>query len=295
MSGKMKFLLGFGIAHYLLQKFDDADKAFAEADKVVSLDTFYPRCHPAPLECCGCVADVDPATFNLRPDALEETLASLTRSRVLATLLLASTVRAQGESGYQVVVNAKNGVGLLILDVVVWVVFFALGFETTMPSTALTVLEAAAQGVRNFCVFCNHITIVPTIKAILDSPDLQEVPRPQKPGASAPPPPPPKREREAERLLRVDVELRRIDHDMPDLQSLPRIRGVHHPVRRLDDGMSQILQHRRRRDGARLLPGWCPARIHHTRRSDPALLSLPAQSHQTSRGHACPTNRSYFY
>jgi aerobic carbon-monoxide dehydrogenase large subunit len=38
------------------------EKAFAEADRVVSLDTHYPRCHPAPLECCGCVADVDPAT-----------------------------------------------------------------------------------------------------------------------------------------------------------------------------------------------------------------------------------------
>ena len=38
------------------------DKAFAEADKVVELETFYPRCHPAPLECCGCVADVNPAT-----------------------------------------------------------------------------------------------------------------------------------------------------------------------------------------------------------------------------------------
>ena len=38
------------------------DKAFAEADKVVELDTFYPRCHPAPLECCGCIADVNPAT-----------------------------------------------------------------------------------------------------------------------------------------------------------------------------------------------------------------------------------------
>src|SRR5207237_2082235 len=38
------------------------DRAFAEADRVVSLSTFYPRCHPAPLECCGCVADVNPAT-----------------------------------------------------------------------------------------------------------------------------------------------------------------------------------------------------------------------------------------
>ncbi|HEX7255055.1 MAG TPA: molybdopterin cofactor-binding domain-containing protein, partial [Gaiellaceae bacterium] len=38
------------------------DRAFADADRVVELDTFYPRCHPAPLECCGCVADVNPAT-----------------------------------------------------------------------------------------------------------------------------------------------------------------------------------------------------------------------------------------
>jgi hydrogenase expression/formation protein HypD len=53
------------------------------------------------------------------------------------------------------------------------VVFFGLGFETTMPSTALTILQAEADGIRNFSVFCNHITIVPTIKAILDSPGLQ--------------------------------------------------------------------------------------------------------------------------
>jgi hydrogenase expression/formation protein HypD len=52
------------------------------------------------------------------------------------------------------------------------VAFFALGFETTMPSTALCILEAERAGVGNFSVFCNHITIVPTIKAILDSPDL---------------------------------------------------------------------------------------------------------------------------
>jgi hydrogenase expression/formation protein HypD len=53
------------------------------------------------------------------------------------------------------------------------VVFFGLGFETTMPSTALTVLQAAAEGRGNFSLFCNHITIIPTIKAILDSPDFQ--------------------------------------------------------------------------------------------------------------------------
>ncbi|MES2957634.1 MAG: hydrogenase formation protein HypD [Pseudomonadota bacterium] len=52
------------------------------------------------------------------------------------------------------------------------VIFFGLGFETTMPSTAMTVLQAQADGIRNFSLFCNHITIIPTIKAILDSPDM---------------------------------------------------------------------------------------------------------------------------
>jgi carbon-monoxide dehydrogenase large subunit len=38
------------------------DAAFAAADKIVSLETHYPRSHPAPLETCGIVADVDPVT-----------------------------------------------------------------------------------------------------------------------------------------------------------------------------------------------------------------------------------------
>ena len=53
------------------------------------------------------------------------------------------------------------------------VIFFGLGFETTMPSTAMTVLQADAEKVGNFSLFCNHITIIPTIKAILDEADLR--------------------------------------------------------------------------------------------------------------------------
>jgi hydrogenase expression/formation protein HypD len=53
------------------------------------------------------------------------------------------------------------------------VIFFAIGFETTAPSTALTLIRARARGVRNFSVFCNHVTIVPAIRAILDSPDMR--------------------------------------------------------------------------------------------------------------------------
>jgi hydrogenase expression/formation protein HypD len=53
------------------------------------------------------------------------------------------------------------------------VVFFAIGFETTAPSTALTLLRAKAESVRNFSVFCNHVMILPSIKALLDSPDMR--------------------------------------------------------------------------------------------------------------------------
>jgi len=53
------------------------------------------------------------------------------------------------------------------------VVFFAIGFETTAPSTAVTLLRAQAENLPNFSVFCNHVTIIPAIKAILDSPDLR--------------------------------------------------------------------------------------------------------------------------
>ena len=53
------------------------------------------------------------------------------------------------------------------------VVFFAIGFETTAPSTAVTLLRAKAEGVTNFSVLWNHVTIIPEMKAILDSPDLR--------------------------------------------------------------------------------------------------------------------------
>ena len=53
------------------------------------------------------------------------------------------------------------------------IVFFAIGFETTTPSTALTLLRARSEGIHNFFVFANHVTIIPAIRAILGSPDLR--------------------------------------------------------------------------------------------------------------------------
>lgn len=52
------------------------------------------------------------------------------------------------------------------------VVFFGLGFETTTPSTALSIQQAAREELANFSVFCNHITVPEPIKALLDDPDM---------------------------------------------------------------------------------------------------------------------------
>ncbi|SUW61761.1 Hydrogenase isoenzymes formation protein hypD [Buttiauxella agrestis] len=51
------------------------------------------------------------------------------------------------------------------------VVFFGLGFETTMPTTAITLQQAKAQGVTNFYFFCQHITLIPTLRSLLEQPD----------------------------------------------------------------------------------------------------------------------------
>ncbi len=47
------------------------------------------------------------------------------------------------------------------------VVFFAIGFETTTPPTAVAVKVARAEGLRNFSVFCNHVLTPPALRTIL--------------------------------------------------------------------------------------------------------------------------------
>ena len=53
------------------------------------------------------------------------------------------------------------------------VVFFGLGFETTTPSTALTILQAAEEGISNFSLFCNHITVTPPLRLLLEDPEMK--------------------------------------------------------------------------------------------------------------------------
>jgi hydrogenase expression/formation protein HypD len=55
------------------------------------------------------------------------------------------------------------------------VVFFAIGFETTTPPTAVAVLEAERQGLGNFSVFCNHVLTPAAIANILESPEVRRL------------------------------------------------------------------------------------------------------------------------
>jgi len=50
------------IYHWEAGDKEPTERAFEKADVIVSLDTHYPRSHPSPLECCACIADVNPAT-----------------------------------------------------------------------------------------------------------------------------------------------------------------------------------------------------------------------------------------
>jgi hydrogenase expression/formation protein HypD len=55
------------------------------------------------------------------------------------------------------------------------VVFFAIGFETTTPPTAVAIVEASAGQLSNFSVFCNHVLTPAAIANILESPEVREL------------------------------------------------------------------------------------------------------------------------
>ncbi|MDX1570101.1 MAG: hydrogenase formation protein HypD [Xanthomonadales bacterium] len=57
------------------------------------------------------------------------------------------------------------------------VVFFAIGFETTTPPTAVVIQEAGRRELHNFSVYCNHVLTPSAIQSILDSPEVRELGR----------------------------------------------------------------------------------------------------------------------
>ena len=73
----------------------------------------------------------------------------------------------------RIVYSPSDALQLALANLEKQVVFFAIGFETTAPSTALTLMRAKQEGVQNFSVFSNHVTILSAMRAVLDSPDMR--------------------------------------------------------------------------------------------------------------------------
>ncbi len=80
--------------------------------------------------------------------------------------------RARG-CDVRIIYSPMDALQLAIQNPTHQVIFFALGFETTMPATAMTLLQAKKQNIRNFKLFCQHITLMPTLEALLTQQDVR--------------------------------------------------------------------------------------------------------------------------
>ena len=114
----------------------------------------------------------DCVSIAMRPEVILTTFGDAMRVPGSRTSLLAA--RAAG-ADVRMVYSPLDALALARANPARQVVFFGIGFETTMPTTALTILAAKADGVENFSVFANHVLIEPPLRAILATPGLQVV------------------------------------------------------------------------------------------------------------------------
>ncbi len=108
-----------------------------------------------------------------RPGVLLCTYADMMRvpgSRQLSLL----KARAQG-SRVEMIGSTQFALELAEQNPKLEVVFFAIGFETTTPPTAVALQEAKRRGLPNFSVFCNHVLTPSAIQNILDSQQVREL------------------------------------------------------------------------------------------------------------------------
>ncbi len=85
-----------------------------------------------------------------------------------------SLIKAKARGGdVRMVYSAADALEIARQNPAREVVFFAIGFETTTPPTALVIRNAARAGLNNFSVLCCHVLTPPAITHILQSPEAQ--------------------------------------------------------------------------------------------------------------------------
>jgi len=86
-----------------------------------------------------------------------------------------SLLKAKARGGdIRMVYSSADAVALAQKNPDKQVVFFAIGFETTTPPTALAIKQAAALGLKNFSVLCCHVLTPSAIASILESPEVRQ-------------------------------------------------------------------------------------------------------------------------
>ena len=105
-----------------------------------------------------------------RPDVIFASYGDMLRVPGSHTDLLA--LKARG-SDVRIVYSPMDAVKIAIDSPDKQVVFFAVGFETTAPANAMTVLQAKALGLDNFSLLVSHVLVPPAMTAILDDPECQ--------------------------------------------------------------------------------------------------------------------------
>ena len=121
--------------------------------------------------CVTSIRDIDTAiAIAKRDEAILTTFGDMLRVSGGRQSLL--DARAEG-ADIRVVYSPLDSLRLAAANKDRMVVFFAAGFETTAPLTAVTVTEAERLGIENFCVFDVHKVVPPAIDALLASGDVR--------------------------------------------------------------------------------------------------------------------------
>ena len=122
--------------------------------------------------CPVCVTPVESVDFAqvlaLRPDVLLASFGDMLRVPGSRESLLA--VRARG-GNVRIVYSPLDAVELARRNPSQHVVFFAVGFETTAPATALAVLQADQLRLENFSLLVAHVRVQPAMESLLRAPD----------------------------------------------------------------------------------------------------------------------------
>lgn len=87
-----------------------------------------------------------------------------------------SLLKAKARGGdVRMVYSSQDAVNLARQHPDRQVVFFAIGFETTTPPTAVAIQQAKALGLTNFSVLCCHVLTPSAISSILESPEVRRL------------------------------------------------------------------------------------------------------------------------